>query len=156
MDCGESWTCLLRSTGFEGVHCSVTSRWDNGGLVAKRHPTSWCGAIGWREKLTSWSTRNGWLGWPQPKHCRHLAGASVGIWGESPRVTRSDAGAGQGNRASEMPVRLLAKALGGWSWNNQTWGYQYWKYAWLCVCVFTFYVGHEDVMDITLLAPRRT
>ena len=25
-----------------------------------------------------------------------------------------------------------------------------------CVCVFTFYVGHEDVMDITLLAPRRT
>ena len=25
-----------------------------------------------------------------------------------------------------------------------------------CVCVFTFYVGHDDVMDITLLAPRRT
>ena len=103
MDCGESWTCLLRSTGFEGVHCSVTSRWDNG-LVAKRHPS-----LVW----SNWMERTRGEAYPlttcfdlktneyptemddHSNHCRHLPGQlQLGslVWGERPRVTRSDAG----------------------------------------------------------------
>ena len=41
------------------------------------------------------------------------------------------------NMDEHVDIKCKKKDHEHWGWrNNQTWGYQYWKYAWLCVCFY--------------------